>query len=86
MKVMDDYSGIPGRALYIQGSQIRQFTIWSKKDEREPIRYIYVPRSQVDHDVSLKLVCERAIKVDNGYMVTVPQWESRITPEGARIP
>jgi hypothetical protein len=85
MKVMDDYIGIPGRAPYVQGSDIRQFTIWSKKDGREPSLYVYVPSSRVDHDPSLKLVCEQAIKVDSGFMVTVPRWDSKVTPEGALI-
>jgi hypothetical protein len=86
MKIMDEYIGIPGRAPYVQGSQIRQFTIWSKKDERKPIFYVYVPNAQVDHDLSLKLVCESATNVDSGFMVTVPRWESMVTSEGSLIP
>ena len=86
MKVRDHYTGVPGRAPYLQGSQIRQFTIWSKMDDLVPTHYVYVPSSHVAHDVSLKLVCEQAIEVDSGFMVTVPRWESKVTPEGALIP
>ena len=86
MKVRDDYTGVPGRAPYIQGSQIRQFTIWSKNDVGHSVLYVYLPKAQVDHDAALKLVCEQAIKVDSGFMVTVPRWESKVTPEGVLIP
>lgn len=86
MKVMDDYTGIAGRAPYVQGSQIRQFTIWSKKADRKPMLYVYVPNAQVDHDLSLKVICEPGINVGSGYMVTVPRWESAVTPDGHLIP
>jgi hypothetical protein len=85
MKIMDHYTGIPGRACYAQGSQIRQFTIWSKNDDREPMRYIYVPNAQIGHDPSLKLVCESATDVESGFMVKAPRWESMVTSEGALI-
>jgi hypothetical protein len=86
MKIMDHYRGIPGRACYAQGSQVRQFTIWSKNDDREQMLYIYVPNSQIAHDLSLKLVCESATDVDSGFMVKVPRWESMVTSEGFLIP
>jgi hypothetical protein len=82
---MDFYTGIPGRACYVQGSQIRQFTIWSKNDDTEPLYYVYVPNAQVDHDHSLKLICESATDVESGFMVKVPRWKSMITPEGLPI-
>jgi hypothetical protein len=86
MKIMDDYTGMPGRARYAQRSQVRQFTIWSKKDDREAMLYIYVPNAQIFHDPSLKLVCESATDVDSGFMVRAPRWESMVTPEGFLIP
>jgi hypothetical protein len=86
MKIMDEYIGIPGRAPYLQGSQVRQFTIWSKKDDPLPVRYVYVPNSQINHDLSLKRVCEAATDVESGFMVTVPRWESMVTSEGSLIP
>lgn len=86
MKIMDYYTGIPGRACYVQGSQVRQFTIWSKNDDREPLFYVYVPNSHIAHDLSLKLVCESATDVDSGFMVKVPRWESMVTSEGVLIP
>jgi len=48
--------------------------------------YIYVPNSQIAHDLSLKLVCESATDVDSGFMVKVPRWESMVTSEGFLIP
>jgi hypothetical protein len=86
MKIMDHYTGIPGRAFYAQGSQVRQFTIWSKNDDREAVLYVYVPNAQVDHDPSLQRVCESATDVDSGFMVKVPRWESMVTSEGFLIP
>jgi hypothetical protein len=85
MKIMDYYTGIPGRACYVQGSQVRQFTIWSKNDDSEPLFYVYVPNSLIAHDLSLKLVCESATDVDSGFMVKVPRWESMVTSEGVLI-
>jgi hypothetical protein len=86
VKIMDDYSGIPGRACYAQGGQVRQFTIWARRADRESVFYIYVPKSRVDHDLSLKAVCESATDVESGFMVRVPRWESMVTPEGFLIP
>jgi hypothetical protein len=86
MKIMDHYRGIPGRANYAQGSQVRQFTIWSKNDDREQILYVYVPNARIDNDLSLKRVCESATDVDSGFMVRVPRWESMVTSEGFLIP
>jgi hypothetical protein len=86
MKIMDDYTGMPGRARYAQKSQVRQFTIWAKNDDREPMLYIYVPNAQIFHDDSLKLVCETGTDVDSGFMVRVPRWESMVTSEGFLIP
>ena len=85
MKIMDYYTGVPGRAFYLQGSQIRQFTIWSKNDDSEPLFYVYVPIAHVAHDASLKRVCEKATDVDSGFMVTVTRWESMVTSEGVLI-
>ena len=86
MKIMDNYTGIPGRASYLQGSQIRQFTIWSKNDDSEALFYVYVPNARVDHDPALKHVCAKATNVESGFMVKVSQWESMVTPEGVLIP
>jgi len=86
MKIMDYYTGIPGRARYIQGNQVRLFTIWSKNDDRESLFYVYVPNSYADHDLSLRAVCESATDVDSGFMVKVPRWESMVTTEGLLIP
>jgi hypothetical protein len=86
MKIMDHYTGIPGRACYAQGSQVRQFTIWSKNADRDSMLYVYVPKARIDHDPSLKLVCESATDVDSGFMVRVPRWESMVTSEGFLIP
>jgi hypothetical protein len=83
---MEHYRGIPGRAPYIQGSQIRQFTIWSRKDDGDAALYVYIPTTHATHDASLKLLCEHAVKVDSGFMVTVPRWEAKVTPEGVLIP
>lgn len=85
MKIMDHYTGIPGRAPYVQGSQVRQFTIWSKNDDRKPMLYVYVPNARINHDVSLKRVCEPATDVESGFMVAVSRWESMVTAEGLLI-
>jgi hypothetical protein len=85
MKVMDHYTGMPGRARFAQKSQVRQFTIWSKNDDREAILYIYVPNAQIFHDEALKLVCESATDVESGFMVQLPRWESMVTSDGFLI-
>jgi hypothetical protein len=87
INLTDAYVGVPGRASYFgDGKENRQFTLWSKKDEREPFLYVYVPRFRVDHDHSLEIVCERASEVESGFMVSMPRWESKVTPEGTLLP
>ena len=83
MSMADEYLGVPGRASYFGDGQVnRQFTLWSKKSEREPVLYVYVPKVRVERDRGLELVCDGARDVERGFMVTMPHWESRITPDG----
>ena len=80
---MVGYTGVPGRAAYFgDGRENRQFTLWSRIEDLTPLLYVYVPKFRVDRDQSLESACEGAIDVDSGFMVTMPRWESLVTPEG----
>ena len=83
---MVGYTGITGRAAYVgDGHGLPEFTLWSKIDDPLQLLYIYVPQMRASRDEALKILCKGAIKVANGFMVTMPKWESKITAEGQLI-
>ncbi len=80
---MVGYTGVPGRAAYLgEHSDRREFSLWMKQGDPGPLVYVYVPKSRLALDRPLEILCDGALDVESGFMVTRPRWDSRVTAEG----
>ena len=83
MSVRLKYFGVPGRATYFgRGKDNRNFSLWSKDNDAEHRVYVYIPKFQADRDADLKGFCAGAVDENSGFMVALPYWESKVSPEG----